>query len=154
MLDYRLFRISADGNLATPVLSESHGPDGVQRIDPAALQPQDFVHEWLIRPWTEMQPRSADGIEKWHKFLHADDVSGGYDFAQPCSDRTGVTQIGVAFDSIGESEMPEPLRVYFLVEDQGAYHYRMSEIGFERQDGCPGETAATFDNQPSLFPKK
>jgi hypothetical protein len=130
------------------------GPDGAQRIDPVALQPQDFVHAWMIRPWGEMQRRSAAALEKWHQFLHADHVLGEYEFAQPCAERPGVTQIGVALESIGEREMPEPLSVYFLVEDPGGYSYAMSEISFERQGGCPGETEATYDNPPSLFPKK
>ncbi len=135
----------------------SLGSDGVQRIDPVALQPQDFVHEWMIRPWDEMRWRSSDSLEKWHKFLHADPVYGKYEFAQPCAERPGVTQVGVAFDGIGDREMPEPLDVYFLVEDQGGYRYKMSEISFNRQEGCPGEaqaTEATYDNLPSLFPKK
>jgi hypothetical protein len=192
-LDYRLFRIDADGDHAAPILSETHnfadyeervkltpeelllefpaeamlggfrrtyvmhysiGADSVQRIDPVALQPQDFVHEWLIRPWSEMQSRSSDRVEKWHKFLYADHGFGEYEFAQPCAGRPGVTQIGVAFDSIGERETPEPLGVYLLVEDHGGYSYKMSEISFDRQEGCPGETAATYDNLPSLFPKK
>jgi hypothetical protein len=128
------------------------GSDCVQRIDPVALQPQDFVHEWMTRPWGEMQSRSSDGLEKWHKFLHGD--GGEYEFVQPCAERSGVTQIGAAFGAIGELETPEPLSVYFLVEDHGGYSYKMSEISFDRQEGCPGETAATYDNLPSLFPKK
>jgi hypothetical protein len=193
MLDYRLFRIDADGDGAVSILAERHsyvgyeaqvrltpeellleftaealeggdrrtyimhyniGSDGVQRIDPVALQLQDFVHEWMTRPWGEMQSRSSDGLEKWHKFLYADRGFGEYEFAQPCAERPGVTQIGVAFDSIGERETPEPLGVYLLVEDHGGYSYKMSEISFDRQEGCPGETAATYDNLPSLFPKK
>jgi hypothetical protein len=193
MLDYRLFRIDADGDLAAPILSERHsyadleahvkltpeqlllelpaealeggfrrtyvthysfGSDSVQRIDPVALQPQDFVHEWLIRPWSEMESRSSNGLEKWHKFLHADDGLGGYELVQPCAERPGVTQIGVALGGIRKREIPEPLSVYFLVADEGAYRFKMSEISFDRQEGCPGETAATYANLPSLFPKK
>ena len=192
-LDYRLFRIDADGDRATPIFSDSHsyadweaqvklspedlllelsaealeagfrrtyvmhysiGSDSVQRIDPVALQPQDFVHEWMIRPWDEMQSRSTDSLEKWHKFLHGDGVGGQYEFAQPCAERPGFTQIGVAFTFIGEREMPEPLSVYFLVEDHGGHSYKISEISFDRQEGCPGETEPTYDNPPSLFPKK
>jgi hypothetical protein len=60
----------------------------------------------------------------------------------------------VALENIGEREMPQPLSVYFLVEDPGGYRYKMSEVSFNRQEGCPGETEATYDNPPSLFPKK
>ena len=36
--------------------------DGVHRVDPVALQPQDFAEEWLAQPWSEMesQVRSED----------------------------------------------------------------------------------------------
>ena len=107
-----------------------------------------------VHPWDEMQSRSSAALEKWHRFLHADHVFGEYEFAQPCAELPAVTQIGVAFHSIGEREMPEPLSVYFLVEDHGGYSYKMSEISFDRQEGCPGETQTTYDNLPSLFPKK
>ena len=36
--------------------------EGVERIDPVALQPQEFVHEWMIRPWDEMQSRSSEAV--------------------------------------------------------------------------------------------
>ena len=55
---------------------------------------------------------------------------------------------------MGERETPEPLSVYFLVEHHGGYGYKMSEISFDRQEGCPIETQETYDNPPSLFPKK
>lgn len=38
----------------TYVMHYGIGADGAQRIDPVALRPQDFVHEWMIRPWGEM----------------------------------------------------------------------------------------------------
>src|SRR5262249_13574211 len=43
----------------THVLHYRVGSEGVERIDPVALQAQDFVHEWLLRPWSEMESRSA-----------------------------------------------------------------------------------------------
>jgi hypothetical protein len=118
-----------------------------------ALQPQDFVHEWLLRPWSEMQPRSSDSVAKWHKFFYADYVSGEYELVQPCRERPAITQIGVGIGYIGEQEIPEPLRVYFLVEDKGDYRFKMSEISFDRQPRCPGESQASYDNPPSLFKK-
>ena len=123
------------------------------RIDPVALQPQDFVHEWLIQPWSEMQSRSSASVEKWHKFLHADWGFGEYGFVQPCEERKGVTQISVGISNIADREIPEPLEVYFLVEDKGDYRFEMSEVSFVRQPGCPGETSADYNHRPSLFKK-
>jgi hypothetical protein len=141
----------------TYVLHYSIGSQGVERIDPVALQPQDFVHEWLMEPWEEMQSRSgsSDTLVKWHKFLHADLVLGDYEFVQPCINRPGVIQVGVDLRFIGDHEIPEPLSVYFLVKDKGNYSYEMSELSFKRQDGCPGETPpADYAEPPSLFKKK
>jgi hypothetical protein len=127
--------------------------EAVERIDPVALQPQDFAHEWIIRPWEEMQSRSSDAVMKWHKFLNS--VSGDYDFVQPCIYRPGFTQVGVELSSLGDPEIPEPLAVYFLIQDKGNYSYEMSEISFEPQDDCPGESPPVdYPEMPSLFKKK
>jgi hypothetical protein len=142
------------GYRRTYVLHYSIGSQGVERTDPVALQPQDFVHEWLTRPWEEMQSRSgaSDTLAKWHKLVGG---SGDYQFVQPCINRPGFIQVDVDFDSIGGRELPEPLSVYFLVKDKGNYSYEMSEISFERQEGCPGETPpADYSELPSLFKKK
>lgn len=131
------------------------GPDGLERIDPVALQPQDFVHEWLTRPWEEMRSWSSDTLVKWHKFLHADFVSGDYEFVQPCINRPGVIQVGVGLNYIGDREIPEPLSVYFLVRDKGNYSYEMAGVSFDTNDDCPGESpAADYAELPSLFKKK
>jgi hypothetical protein len=145
------------GYRRTYVLHYSIGPQGVERIDPVALQPQDFVHEWLTRPWEEMQSRSgaSDTLVKWHKFLHADSIGGDYEFVQPCVNRPGFIQVGVDLDFVGDREIPEPLHVYFLVKDKGNYSYEMSGVSFGTEDDCPGETpAADYTDLPSLFKKK
>ncbi len=136
----------------TTVLHFAVGVDSAQRLDPVALTSQDFVHEWLISPWTEMQTRSAGDLEKWHKFLR--NASGEYEMVQPCTGRKGFTQVGVSIERLGDRESPEPLSVYFLVREKGDYHFEMSEISYNRQEGCPGETRADFEKRLSLFPKK
>jgi hypothetical protein len=101
-----------------------------------------------------MQSRSSDALVKWHKFLRADLVFGEYEFVQPCIYRPGVTEVGVGINSIGDREIPEPLSVYFLVQDKGDYRYEMTGVSFDTQDDCPDETrAADHDKLPSLFKK-
>lgn len=142
------------GYRRTHVLHYSIGPESVERIDPVALQPQDFVHEWLIRPWEEMQSRSSKEVAKWHKFLHADLVFGDYDSVQPCIYRPGFTQVGVELRTLGDREIPEPLAVYFLIQDKGIYSYEMSGISFYPQDDCPGDSPPVdYTEMPSLFKK-
>ncbi len=138
----------------TYVLRYNIGPESVHRIDPVALQPQDFVHEWLIRPWSEMQSRSSPAVAKWHTFLHADPFGGEHVRVQQCKERPEITQVAVEISRIGDRELPEPLTLYFLVRDKGEHRYEMSEISFSRQPGCPGESYATHENPPSLFKKE
>jgi hypothetical protein len=81
-------------------------------------------------------------------------ASGDYDSVQPCIYRPGFTQVAVEFSSLGEREIPEPLAVYFLIQDKGIYSYEMSEISFYPQDDCPGDSPpADYTEMPSLFKK-
>ncbi len=109
---------------------------GVTRIDPVALQPQDFVQEWINQPWSEMESRSAPSLVKWHARFHSDTelFFGDFDFSQPCGKRPGYTQVAV------ESE---PRTVYFLVKDRGGFRYEMGDISYDRQSGCPGKLKLT-----------
>jgi hypothetical protein len=100
-----------------------------------------------------MGSRSAEGepkLKMWHDFL-ADGVALTFTVVQPCQQNPGQWQIGVALDWLKDKELPEPLSVYFLVKQSEQYRFKMVEIGFDRQDGCPGESPPTEDN-PSLFP--
>jgi hypothetical protein len=126
-----------------------------RRIDPVALLPQDFVDEWLTRPWAEMESRSVgssrEKLKQWHEFLG--DGAGEFSLVQACTERRSQWQIGVELYWVHDKELPEPLRVYFLVQQADPYRFEMSGISFERQDGCPGEGQASSD-RPSLFPRK
>jgi hypothetical protein len=108
---------------------------GVQRLDPVALQPQDFAEEWLTRPWGEMQPRSAADTKKWHERLHADYVFGNYTAAIPCPN---LDRWLVAMDikTIGDKKLPDPLRAYFLLRDLGNFRYRVKAVAESRPVGC------------------
>jgi len=65
------------------VLHYKVGEDGAVRVDPVALQPRDFVDEWLTRPWEEMAAWSSanarEELKKWHAVLHsASDLIGDF----------------------------------------------------------------------------
>lgn len=126
-----------------------------ERIDPVALQPQDFVDEWLTRPWSEMESRSADSgrdkFKKWHEFLAGDFAAGNFEFVQQCQEQTDHWQVAVDLDWIKGKELPEDLRVYFLVRQSGQYRFEMTGISFDRQEGCPGESRRSSAS-PTLFP--
>src|SRR5579862_1015973 len=126
-----------------------------ERVDPVALQPQDFVDEWFTRPWSEMESRSAesarDKLQKWHDFLSGDFVAGEFQFVQRCREPADQWQIAIDLGWIKSGELPDGLRVYFLVQQSGHYRFTMTGISFERQEGCPGESDPNIES-PTLFP--
>jgi hypothetical protein len=148
---------SIDGgihNRAHVLHFKAAGP-AAERIDPVALQPQDFVDEWLIRQWSEMESRSAedgrDKLKKWHEFLAGDFVAGELQFAQQCRDKSDQWQVGIDLDWIKGKELPEGLRLYFLVQQSNQYRFKMVGVSFDRQEGCPGESQPNSEG-PTLFP--
>jgi hypothetical protein len=111
---------------------------GVQRLDPVALQPQDFAEEWLTRPWSEMQSRSAAETKDWHDRLHGDFLFAHYAGVVRCGAKPGRWLIGLDIDRSGEKDLPDPLRTWFLVRDLGNYRYNMEAVSASRPTGCPG----------------
>jgi hypothetical protein len=140
---------SIDGGLhsRTHILHYRIGPDTAERVDPVALQPQDFVDEWLTRPWEEMKSRSAlsaqDQLEKWHKLASR---FGEFDKVQPCSEKPDHLQVAVNVDYLGENELPEPLTLFFLVHQTGPYQFEMAGVSFDEHEGCDGETPPNSDS--------
>jgi hypothetical protein len=124
---------------------------GVHRRDPVALQPQDFVEEWLTRSWAEMQLRSAAKTKDMYDQLHADFVRGHYDAVKPCAARPGLWSISLDLDQIGEKELAEPRRTYFLVRELSKYRYRMETVSEEEPTGCPGK-GVSLETHPWLTP--
>jgi hypothetical protein len=128
--------------------------DGLKRIEPFALQVQDFVDEWLTRPWSEMgqtsSPEPPGRLEQWHRLLHADRVYAHYVFVQSCVSRPGRWQVAIDFDDFSGKKLPESLTVYFLVQEEKDHKFTMIDVSFTRQEGCPGKTEVKSDS-PSLF---
>jgi hypothetical protein len=128
----------------------------VERVDPVALQPQDFVDEWLTRPWSEMESRSstdASGkMQKWHEFFAGESTFGEFQFVQACEAKAGQWQVGIDMQTVKGKELPEDLSLYFLVQQSEEHRFKMVDIGFERQAGCPGESRPSLAS-PTLFAK-
>jgi len=119
--------------------------DKVERIEPIALSPRDFVEEWLTRPWAEIAEWSEPQLAEWHTKLHKDYVSGEFDAVQRCT-KPGEWQISIAFaDKIS----------YFSVLDRGDYRYRMLRVSTDSRPECSGENELGHEGPvPTLFPKK
>jgi hypothetical protein len=127
--------------------------DGARRVDPIAFQPQDFVEEWLTRPWEEMQSRSSPDTAEAHARLHSEFVGGEYSNIVPCQTRPGRWLIGLDIAYTGEKQLPEPLPTYFLVHELGQYRYQMESAGATEPKGCPGHGDPP-DKHPWLPPSE
>jgi hypothetical protein len=123
--------------------------DRTVRVDPVALNPQDFVDEWVHQPWAEMQNWTAKDsrarLEKWHKRFQGDKRRlPEFEFVQRCQ-RGGSWQIAAA-------ELEVERTYYFLVSESTGGRYEMLDISTKRQPGCAGETPPDFTIR-SIFPK-
>jgi len=100
--------------------------DHIQRVDPVALSPRDFVDEWLVRPWTGSAAWSgAAGLEEWHKKMHADWVAGDFDYPASMHCQTpDLWQVGFTPADEKKNFEPKP-EVYFLVRWRPPYHFTM-----------------------------
>lgn len=133
----------------TVIVKHKIDGDRTIRLDPVALNPQDFVDEWVHQPWAEMQNWTAKDLrarlEKWHKEAGGDKwILPEFEFVQRCS-RTGQWQIAAA-------ELEGERTCYFLVSESAGGRYEMLDISTKRQAGCPGETPPDFAIR-SIFPK-
>jgi hypothetical protein len=111
---------------------------GAKRLEPVALQPQDFAEEWLTRPWSEMKSMSAPDTQAWHDKFHADFMLGKYSRVAPCSGKPGVWSIGIGINNVGNKELSTPMGMYLLVRDLGGYRYSMEAVGDADFKECPG----------------
>lgn len=120
-------------SLDTSILIRTHVlrynvANGVRRIEPFALRPQDFAEEWLTAAWGEMRSTSAPATQQWHEQLHANLGHPAYTNVVPCANRPDRWMIG----------FEDPIDRYFLVHDLGQYRYQMEEVSDKPFEGCPG----------------
>ncbi len=120
--------------------TQVHGYDlsgaRARRIEPVALQPQDFAEEWMTRPWPEMQTVSDPATAEFHEQLAADYLSGEYIGLGTCDGQNGITVVGMQFDKIGKKSFDPALEAYLRVRDFGGYHYRMEGATDHLPQGC------------------
>jgi hypothetical protein len=121
--------------------------DGVKRLEPVALQPQDFAEEWLTQPWSEMRSMSLPETQKWHGKYH--NQAGEYSNVVPCAAEPDRWSIGFQIPDIEGKALAEPLEVYFLVRELGNYRFEMEAVSDDQFKECPGKGDAS-DKHPWL----
>ncbi len=54
------------------------------------------------------------------------------------------------FSTVADKDLPEPLPVYFPIQQAENHRFQTTGISFDRQDGCPGEAEPSAEHL-SLF---
>jgi hypothetical protein len=132
--------------------------DRIERVQPVALNPQDFVDEFLSHPWDEsarwIDP-SADSaaLAGWHRALRKGPSRfiGEFDGdATRCAKDVALWQVGLRADN-AKSDLDPPL--YFFVRELGSYQFMLEGIGPRPRPDCTIKVAQkkTFD---TLFPRR
>jgi hypothetical protein len=119
-----------------------------KRVNPVALQPQDFADEWLNAPWADMQSMATPEASEWRRKLDKVEFDHYFEVVA-CAAKPGRWSIGLQVTYEGEKELEEPIQTHFLVRDLGNYRFEMEAVSDSEFEGCPGEGAPS-DKHPWL----
>ena len=122
-----------------------------ERIAPVAFNPDDFVDEWLTRPWSESRQwvvaRNTGALEKSYASLHEGGRPTLGEFnGPPLRCRNDPTLWQVAFGDDDSSPGP-----YFLVRWLAPYRFTLVDIRKEKSRDCDIADSMR-DNVGTLFP--
>lgn len=121
---------------------------GLERMDPLALSPRDFVEEWLTHPWKEVGDWSeARGpMREWHERLPKDGVRGEFEGpTKHCPSKPDLWQIRV--NGLIDANSP----TYFVVRWRPPYNFSMVEVRSTPLPIC-SEPDPEADRRRTLFP--
>lgn len=120
--------------------------DGAKRIEPVALQPQDFAEEWIAQPWSEVQKMSAPQTQKWHAAFPKGMIFGEYQNIVPCSKKPDRWSVGFEITDVDGKALPKPMDLHLMVRDLGNYRYSMEAVSDSPFKECPGEGQPSQDH--------
>jgi hypothetical protein len=131
--------------------------DQINRVAPIALNPDDFVDEWLSGDWKDAVKWSAltnrsTALAQWHKSMHRQFIFGDFD-GQPtqCTADPTLWQVGFTL-SKGLDDDPHPqIAAHFLVRWMAPYGFTMVDVRSDRFPGCD-EVVDQPDDLGTLFP--
>lgn len=131
--------------------------DKLERTAPVALDPQAFVDEWLISPWSQAmrwneRPGDNAALARLHPPVprSADDLIFGEfdDSLRRCQADPSLWQVSVTLDPNGAAPRPP---IYFKVRWMPPYRFTLVEAGPKAFAGCDERVAAP-DDVVTLFP--
>jgi hypothetical protein len=131
--------------------------DKVERIDPLALRPRDFVSEWLNHDWKESAFWSESANRRlmleWHRKLHSDRIPGEFIYpTMHCPTKPDLWQVGVDFSDPPTPIGTKPKGTYFLVRWRPPYQFTMVQVGDRPSSVCTEEDRKADDEYRTLFP--
>lgn len=131
-----------------------HPADRLERIAPVALQPNDFVEEWMestpaeARRWIDPRASRA-AVAKVHAFYANRFLFGEFDgAAKQCRSDPSLWQVGFAEQLKNGDD--GPVR-YFQVRWMAPYRFTFVRAGSHRFSGCD-RVVTMPDNIGTLFP--
>jgi len=122
--------------------------DKVERVDPIALRPRDFVEEWFLRSWTEASRWTEPGIRTKMQQRHGSPHAATDDIYPTlhCGQKPDLWQVRIDFGD-ADKQTPE----YFLIRWQPPYRFTMAAVSDRPWAGCTEEDPAA-DEVRTLFP--
>ena len=146
LIEYTVGSIDLGGVSREAVLHYSLTPDKVERIDPVALSPRDFVEEWLAEPWEHSRLRSQYSALAVLEKAHQD--TGRDEFIRPTRHCQTPDLWQVGLRSIDGKRKP----LYYLVRWRPPYHFTMMQVTERTSPACTKPDPAADDESRTLFP--
>jgi hypothetical protein len=129
--------------------------DSVQRIDPVALRPSDFVDEWLTHDWSEAQEWSESKHRGAMQDRHRVFDTGHFLFPTThCAATPDLWQVGIDLSNPPTPWDKPPNGTYFLVRWRPHYKFSMVDVSAQPFPGCTEKDPSADDEPRTLFPGK
>ena len=124
--------------------------DTVQRIDPIALTPRDFVEEWIEQEPSERamwaDPRARASLARWRKPSDDSGYWGEFIGTRRCIKSTDLWQVGIR-----AHPHEKPTDIYFLVRWRPPYRFKMIDVATRPWHDC-SQDDPDADMPQTLFP--
>jgi hypothetical protein len=136
-MDFPFASISPSLLVRTHILKYSVTSDRVRRVQPVAVNAEQFVEEWLSRPWVEAVQWSDSArrraLQDRHERLKLETL-GYLPYIQYCPpDRT---QMEISFLANFPPAIPAPNELLFVVREITPNVFRMMNIVSQQIPGC------------------
>ena len=124
-MDFRA--LMRDNSRREGVLNYQVRDNIARRIEPIALRPEDFVDEWLSRPWSEMQDWSTPANAEAHDALQMQTARPIGLAIYRCRE-AATWQVEIDLDATDTR--------YFILHEPAEHAYRMLDVRSTPQPSC------------------